>query len=255
MVESFLLDKGIQWQFTPIGAPHFNGFVERQIGILKTVIRKSVGNRILSRDQLLTVACYAESCFNERPLCVMDSSDVDFVPITPNTLVYGRNLRKFAHSVSEIDLNDPEFEISKKKLVVMARKLKSTLAQVRKTWHSEYLNFLATKDSARRARAPTTKSRLVPKVGDMVLIKDGKDLKLGRITEVKTSDDGECRSARVKTKNGEGCYPICNLRHLERGEKPLKSNLFPTSPKNKRVKRKAAAKAQEKFLLLHLLSL
>ena len=258
-LESFLFQKGIQWKFTPIGAPHFNGYCERSISLLKSVIRKSIRNRVLSRDQLLTVACYAESCFNERPLCIMDS-DVDFVPITPNMLVYGKSLRQFAHSVSEIQLNDPDFEVSGKKLTVMARKLKSTLAQVRKTFQSEYLHFLATKDAGRQAQSPATKSRLLPAVGDGVLIKDGKDMRLGKIVELVISGDGECRSARVKTQSGsEGVYPTCNLRLLERGEDPraeveVVRHDFDAMP-NKRPKRKAAAKAQMKFLQLHLLSL
>ena len=182
------------------------------------MIRKVTRNRVLTRDQLLTVACYAESLFNERPLCIMDS-DVDLVPLTPNSLVYGRSHRTVNHAVSDIDLDDPDFEFTKKRLTVMAQKLRSTLAHVRRVWQSEYLNFLATKDVGRRANAPSTKSRLLPSVGDVVLIKDSKDMRLGRILQLFLSEDGECRSARVRTKTGtEGCYPICNLRLLERGE-------------------------------------
>ena len=258
-LETFLYEKGLLWRFTPIGAPHFNGFVERQIGILKAVMKKAVRNRVLTGDQLLTVACYAESCFNERPLCVMDSDDVDFVPLTPNSLVYGRSLRQFAHTISDIDLNDPDYAGSCKSLNVMARKLKSTLAHVRKVWISEYLNFLAVKDSGRRAQGPATKSRLLPSVGDVVLIKDSKDMKLGRILELVISDDGECRSARIRTKaGGEGCYPVCNLRFLERGESASELRSVPVSDesvsaptsavpvprKNIRVQRRAAARAQ-----------
>ena len=258
-VEAFLYEKGLIWKFTPVGAPHFNGYVERQIGILKSVMRKAVRNTVLTKDQLMTVACFAESCFNERPLCIMDSDDVDFVPLTPNSLVYGRSLRQFSHSVSDIDLHDPDFEISSKSLTVMARKLKSTLARVRKVWIDEYLNFLALKDSNRRAMGPATKSRLLPSVGDVVLIKDSKALRVGRILDLVISDDGECRSARVRTKaGGEGCYPICNLRHLERGESPVSNESVSTSVTNpvkrSRVQRAAAAQAQQKFVNQFLLS-
>ena len=37
-VEAFLYEKDLLWKFTPIGAPHFNGYVELQIGILKSVM-------------------------------------------------------------------------------------------------------------------------------------------------------------------------------------------------------------------------
>ena len=139
----------------------------------------------------------------------------------------------------------------------MAQKLKSTLAQVRKVWHAEYLNFLATKDIGRRANAPSTKSRLVPAVGDAVLIKDDKDMRLGRILQLFLSDDGECRSARIRTKSGgEGCYPVCNLRFLERRESPnVKKSVVQVPQARVRTQRKAAAKAQERFLGVYLLSL
>ena len=262
-LENHMFSKGIVWRWTPVGAPHFNGYVERQIGIIKSIMRKSIKSRVLSMDQLLTVACYAECMFNERPIAMMDADDVDFVPITPNSLIYGRSLPHFAHDVSEVDLNDPDFRVNNKSLNVMARKLKSTLALVRKTWVQEYLHFLACKDGYRQKMAPVTKSVVVPRVGDNILIKDGKDLRLGRIVELFPSDDGEVRSARILTKNGHGTFPVCHLRFLERGDvtippesddlnPPLSDDIKP--PVRTRLQRKAAADAQAKFLSMHLLA-
>ena len=117
-LESFLYENGLLWRWTPIGAPHFNGYVEQQLAILKSVIRRVLRNRVLSKDQLLTIACYSESLFNERPLCIMDS-DVDLVPLTPNMLVYGRDLRRFSHGVSDIDLNDLDFCVSRRQCATL----------------------------------------------------------------------------------------------------------------------------------------
>ena len=109
-LENFMFQKGIVWKWTPIGSPHFNGYVERAIGIIKSVIRKSLKNKHLIMDQANTVMCYAESVYNERPLCVMDGDNVDLVPITPNSLIFGRDLQHFTHDISDIDLSDPEFK-------------------------------------------------------------------------------------------------------------------------------------------------
>ena len=119
---------GISWKWVPIGAPHFNGFVERQLGMIKAIIRKSVGKKILTKSQFLTVATYAQAVFNERPLQVMPMSEPNFVPVTPNMLVYGRNLRQFSHDLVDIDLNDPEFSLKNNDFNVMALKVKFNLS-------------------------------------------------------------------------------------------------------------------------------
>ena len=118
-----MLDKGISWVWTPIGDPHFNGYCERHLGILKQIMSKSVKNRLLTLDQLVTIACYAEGLFNERPLSIMDAGDPECVPITPNTLVFGRNLRQFAHGVTNGDQGDPDYSPSNKSVAVMHKKL------------------------------------------------------------------------------------------------------------------------------------
>ena len=104
--------------------------------------------------------------------------------------------------------------------------------------------------------APATKSVLLPSTGDSVLIKDGKWLRVGKIVEIFCSDDTEIRSARVKTENGEGVYPICNLRFLERNA-PNDLAAPEVSEKvelvNKRPRRKAAAEAQAKFMSANLI--
>ena len=256
IIYNYLTESGIDWKWTPIGDPHFNGYVERSLSILKSIMKKSIGNKILSSDSLRTIACYAECLFNERPLCIMDASDPDFIPITPNMLNYGRSLRHFNHNAEEIDLNDPEFVINHKAINWRLKKLKSYLAQVRKIWIRDYLHLLTKKDVERQKRSPYTKSLLQPKINDWVLIKDGSnDLRIGRILELIQSEDGEIRSARVKTKSGgEGCYPITNLRYLEYHNEEIKeTNLKQINDQCKqrssRPQRKAALEAQKKFLI------
>ena len=204
----------------------------------------------------MTVACYAECIHNQRPLAIMDADDENFVPITPNFLLYGRNLQSICHDLSAMDLDDPDFVIGKQKLSSVARKLKSTLSRVRNVWNTEYLHFLALKDPLRQSMAPTTKSVLLPNCGDSVLIKDGKWLRVGRIVEMFPSDDTEIRSARVRTENGEGVYPICNLRFLERTD-PSDLAAPEVSEKvelaQKRPRRKAAAEAQARFMSMNLI--
>ena len=218
-------------------------------------MRKSIGKTILGVDQLITMACYAESVFNERPLAFSDVVDENFVAITPNTLIYGLDLRHFARDVSDIDLNDPDFVIGGKVLNARARKLKSVLARVHKVWFDEYLQFLSSRDSDRSRMSPSSKSVLIPKTGDCVLIRDDNRLRLGQVIELCLSSDDEIRSARVRTPTGENVFPVCNLRFLERdtlNDAPAPDSNGPIIRK-KRVQRAAAARAQAKFVEMTLI--
>merc|ERR1712033_70142 len=169
----------------------------------------------LTLDQLMTVSSYASAIFNERPLCVLDN-DPNVIALTPNFLVYGRNLRQFVRGSDSSDEVDPDYEISKKSCTVMHKKLRSTLESVHKTWMSEYLSFLARKDQNRQKLSPFTKSIIKPNINDWVLIRDNsKQFRIGKIIDLIKSDDGEIRKAVLKTDKFEGVYPITNLRFLE----------------------------------------
>ena len=97
------------------------------MGLIKGVIKRSIGKKILSFSQLRTVACYTEAVFNERPLHVLSNTDPDYVPITPNMLIFGRNPRILSRDMMGVDLNDPDFRTKKKNLNIMALKLRDTL--------------------------------------------------------------------------------------------------------------------------------
>lgn len=104
------------------------------------------------------------------------------------------------------DVNDPEFKVSSKSISVMSTKLRSTLASVRKTWVSQYLNFLARRDEARLKRSPHTKSIIKPCINDWVLIKDdSKDLHIGRVKDLIASDDGQVCSVSIKQNQMRVC--------------------------------------------------
>ena len=204
---------------------------------------------LLTLDQLITVSSYAQAVFNERPLCVVDNSDENIVPLTPNSLVYGRNLPQFVHNSGNSDEADPNYEITKKSCTIMHNKLRNTLAAVHKTWISEYIAFLSKKDSNRQKNSPFTKSIIVPKINDYVLIKENsRDLRIGRITELLKSDDGEIRKVMLRTDKYEGVYPITNLRFLEGHPKsPDKVDHEIIPDLQARPKRQAAEMAKDKI--------
>ena len=101
----------------------------------------------------------------------------------------------------------------------------------------------------RQKNSPFTKSIIVPKVNDYVLIKENsKDLRIGKITELIKSDDGEVRKVMLRTDKYEGIYPITNLRFLEGHPKSpdeVDQEIIPDL--EVRPKRKAAEMANDKI--------
>ena len=105
--------------------------------------------------------------------------------------------------------------------------------------------------------SPANEYTLTPKAGDVVLISEDKDMKLGRIEKLVVSADGEVRSAKVYSKGGNGIHSLKNLRHIESIDlkMPIDNELQSETIKTvDRPRRKAAIKAQEKWLISHLLT-
>ena len=253
-----LIKKGVEWKFIPIRAPFMGGFWERLIGIVKNIIKKSIQKKLLTLDEFTTIVAYAECCVNDRPLNYISMEDESIIPMTPNMLVYGRNLNFNTKDITNVDLQDKTYEFgTKNNLNKICKRLKSTLIQVRKNWISDYLTSLRERDALRNKMSPANEYTLTPKAGDVVLISEDKDMKLGRIEKLVVSADGEVRSAKVYSKGGNGIHSLKNLRHIESIDlkMPIDNELQSETIKTvDRPRRKAAIKAQEKWLISHLLT-
>ena len=89
------------------------GFFERLIGIMKTTSRKSFAKKISKLDEFHTSITVTEGLVNNRPIHFVLAGD-DILPLTPNFLLFGRNLN--LNNNSEVmdpkDIKDPEYNIS-----------------------------------------------------------------------------------------------------------------------------------------------
>ena len=164
----------------------------------------------------MTVTSYAQAIFNERPLCVVENGDANMVPLTPNSLTLGRNLKQFVHGPLDSDEADPDLSLPNAKCVTLHKRLKDTLAAVHKCWTYENMGFLAIKVASKQSSAPCSKKLIIQKINDWVPIKNNsKDLKSGIITKLINFADGEIRKVIFKIYESENTYPVTNLRLLE----------------------------------------
>ena len=252
-VSKLLLADGVEWKFIPIQSPFMGGHFERNLGTVKSVIKKAMGKRVLSRDQFDTLIAYTECIVNDRPISYICSNDENQAPLTPNLLLFGRNLhRNFQSTVGDIDLNDPTYAFGNKgNLNTMCAKLRSTLSQVKKNWSADYLSFLKERDRNRTKNSPANKHLLKAAAGDVVIVAtNNKELKLGRIVRLISSADGEVRAAEVRIGGKLAVHSLVNLRHFESVDLRPEDESHSRSPlpAQDRPRRKAALKAQQQWL-------
>ncbi|GFT00486.1 integrase catalytic domain-containing protein [Trichonephila clavipes] len=92
----------IIWKFNPPTAAWWGGWWERLVRVLKELLRRTLGNAILTTEELQTVLCDCESVINSRPLTYLSENSDDLVPLSPAMfLVENRNL-----DVPDIDYRD-----------------------------------------------------------------------------------------------------------------------------------------------------
>ena len=188
-VQNFISSKYIQWKFNTEAAPWTGGFFERMIKSVKRCLKKVLLNARLNYEELLTVLKEIESIVNNRPLIYL-YDDVNQDILTPNKLVFGRNL----------ETNAPNYDVKIESDLSKRKKYADTiLGHWWNRWHVDYLTELR-----EYQKLKCKNHNLVPRVGDIVLVGDEKfrrsEWKVGRIREVITSSDKNIRSANVLMK-------------------------------------------------------
>ncbi|UYV68155.1 hypothetical protein LAZ67_5003214 [Cordylochernes scorpioides] len=199
----------IKWNFNPPTAAFWGGWWERLVGLMKQLIRKVLGDKTVSYEELQTVICEVESAMNSRPLTAINEES-GLVPITPAKFMCDNASCLF---VPEADIVDSKFL---KESHGKVQKLRET---IRQRFRKEYLGFL------RQNTRNKTKSI---KEGDVVLMEvDNKkrtEWPIGVIEKTYPGKDGIVRVAMIKTKRGNFLRPVQRLFFLESSENHSKED-------------------------------
>ena len=219
--KDLLSKEHVEWKFIPVRSAFMGGMYERMVGLFKSLLKRTIGNKLLTLDEFLTVIAYTEAACNDRPLYYVSRQDTGTHPLTPNMLIFGKNIRQCSVDDSALDMEDPDYEFgSVGHLNKTCKKLKSTLLHMRKLWCQEYLLALREKDQQRNRSSPGNKYVLVPAVGDAVVFTMGSKLRVGKIVELVPSSDEEIRKVKVESEGHVSLHAVVNLRKVE-GDKEL----------------------------------
>lgn len=161
-------------------------------------LRRSIGEAILTYEELLTVLTQVEAMINSRPLTVLSSDPAEPEALTPAHFLTFGPLDSF-HS----DPRQGPVDLIRNK-----RLIDDIVQRYWNRWRLEYLNSFQTRIKWNTKSNPVTK-------GTVVLIKTDKSPALqwpiGIIEEVKPSSDGVVRVVTVRTRNGTYVRPVVKL--------------------------------------------
>jgi len=196
-LKSFNLKNNIKWQFILERAPWWGGFYERLIGIVKNSLKKVLGKSLINFEEMNTVLAEIEGVTNSRPLTYISEEEYS-ENLTPNHLIYGRNITASQCNISDIE------ESSKQSYREMRKHCSDLIKHFKQRFIEEYLNALKQRHIHQRSRKNLIASVLA--VGDVVLIKQPKprlQWKKGKIEELIKGRDGEIRGVKLTTVNSK----------------------------------------------------
>ena len=212
-LETSLGRRGVTWKFIPKRAPWFGGYWERLIGLTKATLKKVLGRAHISLPMLQTLVVEVEATLNDRPLTYLSDDLRDPQPLTPSSLLYGRRITALPYrTVTEEDIQDPDYGNSESQMRRSTKKLSLLLKNFQGRWKHEYLTSL------REFHKSQGSNHQRVKVGDVVQIHDeGPRLnwRLAVIEELITGNDGIVRAAYIRTSTGRTNRPIVKLYPLE----------------------------------------
>ena len=89
-IKNYLRKHNFKWKFILEKSPWWGGFYERLVGLVKNLLKKSMGRTRLTYDEIFTLLLEVENIINCRPLTyISDNKDESF--ITPYHLMHGRS--------------------------------------------------------------------------------------------------------------------------------------------------------------------
>lgn len=178
----------ISWHFIPPRLPHFGGLWEAGIKAAKT--RLTIGQHLLTFEEMYTVLTCIEACLNSRPITLLSNDPNDLSALTPSHFLIGDHLSAYV----ELNiLNIPVNRLSRWQQVEQIRQ------HFWQKWSREYLTQLQ--------QRPINKSRSTKiDISTMVVIHEENlsplKWQLGRVSAVHPGSDGIVRVVSINTRSG-----------------------------------------------------
>ena len=191
----------IIWKFLPSRAPWMGAVWERLVGMVKLELMKMQMQVHWNEYEWRAHLTEIESVINDRPLTYVSDEGDEPEVITPKSILGGT----LSNSTIGMDLNIDEMLLDTGEYKGKAMELhKERIKTKSRFWKNLRNHYLSTLRNARYKPDSSKKSfcNKDPKIGDVVIIHNVDPRlkwRLGVITQLIQSTDGEIRTAMVKT--------------------------------------------------------
>ncbi|XP_062704329.1 uncharacterized protein LOC109403153 [Aedes albopictus] len=205
-LQDFTEEKAIQWIYIPPRAPSFGGLWEAGVRSLKHHLCRTLGEAILTFEEMTTVLTRIEATLNSRPLCALSDDPTDYNALTPGHFLIFRPL----NAVAEPDLTSANMHS-------LSRwdKIKQYVQHFWRRWNVDYIHQLQ-----QRSKWHT---KVSVEVGQLVIVREDnvppQQWLLGRIEELFPGKDDIVRVVTVRTARGVYKRSVSRLSLL-----PIKDN-------------------------------
>ncbi len=190
-VLNYLGNDRIHWHMIPTRSPHLGGLWEAAVKSAKFHLNRTLGNALVTYEEMYTILTQIEACLNSRPLSPLSIDPNDTLPLTPAHFLIGDSLA----ALPQEDVQGFNSNSLKR-----YHRMQQLLQQFWSRWSREYLTTLQTRNKWR------LKSGVGPKVGDLVILVEDNVPPLrwhmARIVELHRGRDEIVRVVSVKTSNG-----------------------------------------------------
>ena len=201
------------------------GRILGMIGIMKRSLSKSVGQALLTFEELEEALLDVECFMNNRPLYYMGEECEEAV-LTPNLLLKGTEARFLEEDLEALNYTDEEKVVTRR-----VKYLQKTRQQLRKRWQKEYLHAL----QERHPFAAEHETNL-PQPGSVVLITDSHSnmkpkWEMGKVVSLIRGRDKVVRGFKIKVGSGYTVErPLQLVRDLEISGAEPETTTEPSEP-------------------------
>uniref|UniRef100_A0A914EKC3 Integrase catalytic domain-containing protein n=1 Tax=Acrobeloides nanus TaxID=290746 RepID=A0A914EKC3_9BILA len=216
-MKSFAAENGIEWSRITTNSPWSGGVYEAIVKLTKNCLRRCIGRQLMDYNSFITLIAQTESVLNSRPLTYVSDTVDDCRVIRPIDFVNYQVDVKTKMLTDFDSTNDsaykPEITSREQVLEIVAQEEKY-LNRLWIDFYSFYLKALRERHRMEHKQPKNVVPR-PPQVGEVVILYEEcaprAEWKLGRVSELKQSSDGEIRAVKVRTPNGKELERPVNL--------------------------------------------